>query len=167
MSYYVSFESESITDLDNLDQVVRLRILNKIQWLSVNFEQITPLSLTGQWSGFYKLRVGDYRVIYELDIEELLIIIIRIGHRREIYYTQEVHNLRFYIHIFPLSKSSNCDLEKYRSTFPDSELTSQCLCDHTQQPKNELTKALRSSKKQRLRDRTMENFCRILRDFLF
>jgi mRNA interferase RelE/StbE len=85
MSYSVSFESESITDLDNLNQVVRLRILNKIQWLSVNFEQITPLSLTGQWSGFYKLRVGDYRVIYELDIEEQLIIIIRIGHRREIY----------------------------------------------------------------------------------
>ncbi|QSV54890.1 MAG: type II toxin-antitoxin system RelE/ParE family toxin [Dolichospermum sp. UKL201] len=85
MSYSVSFESESITDLDNLDQVVRLRILNKIQWLSVNFEQITPLSLTGQWSGFYRLRVGDYRVIYELDIEEQLIIIIRIGHRREIY----------------------------------------------------------------------------------
>jgi mRNA interferase RelE/StbE len=85
MSYSVSFESESITDLDNLDQVVRLRILNKIQWLSVNFEQITPLSLTGQWSGFYKLRVGDYRVIYELDIEEQLIIIIRIAHRREIY----------------------------------------------------------------------------------
>ncbi len=85
MSYSVSFESESITDLDNLDQVVRLRILNKIQWLSVNFGQITPLSLTGQWSGFYKLRVGDYRVIYELDIEEQLIIIIRIGHRREIY----------------------------------------------------------------------------------
>jgi mRNA interferase RelE/StbE len=85
MSYSVSFESESITDLDNLDQVVRLRILNKIQWLSINFEQITPLSLTGQWSGFYKLRVGDYRVIYELDIEEQLIIIIRIGHRREIY----------------------------------------------------------------------------------
>ena len=85
MSYSVSFESESITDLDNLNQFVRLRILNKIQWLSVNFEQITPLSLTGQWSGFYKLRVGDYRVIYELDIEEQLIIIIRIGHRREIY----------------------------------------------------------------------------------
>ncbi|MBE9056732.1 type II toxin-antitoxin system RelE/ParE family toxin [Sphaerospermopsis sp. LEGE 08334] len=85
MSYSVSFESESITDLDNLDQVVRLRILNKIQWLSGNFEQITPLSLTGQWSGFYKLRVGDYRVIYELDLEKQLIIIVRIGHRREIY----------------------------------------------------------------------------------
>ncbi|QSJ19353.1 type II toxin-antitoxin system RelE/ParE family toxin [Nostoc sp. UHCC 0702] len=85
MSYSVSFEPESITDLDNLAQVVRLRILNKIEWLSVNFEQITPLALTGEWSGFYKLRVGDYRVIYEFDTENQLIIITRIGHRREIY----------------------------------------------------------------------------------
>jgi mRNA interferase RelE/StbE len=85
MSYSVSFEPESITDLDNLAQVVRLRIFNKIEWLSLNFEQITPLSLTGQWSGFYKLIVGDYRVIYELDAENQVIIIIRVGHRREIY----------------------------------------------------------------------------------
>ena len=56
----MTFEPESITDLDNLAQVVRLRILNKIEWLSINFEQIAPLPLTGEWSGFYKLKVGDY-----------------------------------------------------------------------------------------------------------
>lgn len=38
MSYYVSFEPESITDLDNLAQVVRLRIFNKIEWVSINLE---------------------------------------------------------------------------------------------------------------------------------
>jgi len=85
MSYSISFEPESITDLDNLAQVVQLRILNKIEWLSINFEQITPLPLTGEWSGFYKLRVGDYRVIYEFDIESQLIIITKVGHRSEIY----------------------------------------------------------------------------------
>jgi mRNA interferase RelE/StbE len=85
MSYSVNFESESIADLDNLTQAVRLRILNKIEWLSVNFEQIDPLPLTGQWLGFYKLRVGDYRVIYELDRESKLIIITRVGHRSEVY----------------------------------------------------------------------------------
>ncbi len=46
MSYSVSFELESINDLDNLAQVVRMRILNKISWLGINFEQITPLPLT-------------------------------------------------------------------------------------------------------------------------
>ncbi len=81
----MSFEPESITDLDNLTQAVRVRILKKISWLGINFEQITPLSLTGQWLGFYKLRVGDYRVIYEFEPENKTIIIIRIGHRSDVY----------------------------------------------------------------------------------
>ena len=85
MSYSLSFEPESITDLDNLTQAVRVRILNKIDWLRRNFEQISPLPLTANWSGFYKLRAGDYRVIYEFDRELQVIIIIRIGHRSEIY----------------------------------------------------------------------------------
>lgn len=85
MAYSVSFEPESIDDLDEISQVVRGRILKKIQWLSANFEKISPLPLTGQWSGFYKLRVGDYRVIYEFDVESQLIFIARVGHRREIY----------------------------------------------------------------------------------
>ncbi|MDZ8023444.1 MAG: type II toxin-antitoxin system RelE family toxin [Nostoc sp. SerVER01] len=85
MSYSVNFEPESITDLDNLAQTVRLRIINKIEWLSINIEQITPVPLKGEWSGFYKLRVGDYRVIYEFNMESQLIIITKIGHRSEIY----------------------------------------------------------------------------------
>jgi mRNA interferase RelE/StbE len=80
MSYSVTFEPESITDLDLITDFIRLRILNKIEWLAINFEQITPLPLTREWSGFYKLRVGDYRVIYEFDRESRIIIIVRVGH---------------------------------------------------------------------------------------
>ena len=85
MAYSVSFEPESIDDLDSISQVMRVRILKKIEWLSVNFEKVSARPLTGQWSGFYKLRVGDYRVIYEFDIENQLIFVARVGHRREIY----------------------------------------------------------------------------------
>jgi mRNA interferase RelE/StbE len=85
MAYSVSFEPESIDDLDEISQEMRVRILKKIQWLSVNFEKISAMPLTGQWSGFYKLRVGDYRVIYEFDVENQIIFIARVGHRREIY----------------------------------------------------------------------------------
>lgn len=85
MAYSVSFEPESIDDLDSISQVVRVRILKKIEWLRVNFEKVSSLPLTGQWSSFYKLRVGDYRVIYEFDIENQLIFVARVGHRREIY----------------------------------------------------------------------------------
>ncbi|MFM6063082.1 MAG: hypothetical protein ACKPAE_11790, partial [Microcystis panniformis] len=45
MSYSVTFEPESITDLDLITDFIRLRILNKIKWLAINFEQITPLPL--------------------------------------------------------------------------------------------------------------------------
>jgi len=42
-------------------------------------------ALTGELAGLYKLRVGDYRVIYEVLWEEETIVIHAIGHRREIY----------------------------------------------------------------------------------
>jgi mRNA interferase RelE/StbE len=49
MAYLVNFEPESIDDLDEISQVIRLRIFKKIEWLSVNFEKVSALPLTGQW----------------------------------------------------------------------------------------------------------------------
>jgi len=40
---------------------------------------------TREIKGFHRLRIGDYRVLYEIRDNHLLIIIIQIGHRREIY----------------------------------------------------------------------------------
>jgi mRNA interferase RelE/StbE len=64
---------------------MRSRIIKKIDWLAENFDAIDPLGLTGNLAGFYKLRVGDYRLIYEPIDTETQIIIVRIGHRSEIY----------------------------------------------------------------------------------
>ena len=72
MAYSVKYEPEAVNDLDQLTQTTRIRILKKIEWLKNNFDQISPLSLTGNLSGFYKLRIGDYRVIYEFDKERYL-----------------------------------------------------------------------------------------------
>ncbi len=85
MSFTVTYESEALADLEKLSQDVRQRIIQKIDWLSENFEQVTPQPLSSNLSGFFKLRVGDYRVIYEFSREEQTIIIDRVGHRREIY----------------------------------------------------------------------------------
>ncbi|MBA3922573.1 MAG: type II toxin-antitoxin system RelE/ParE family toxin [Nostocaceae cyanobacterium] len=85
MNYLVEYEPEALSDLKKLTQVVRERIITKISWLAENFDQITPQPLTADLSGFYKLRVGDYRVIYEFNQEERRIFIDRIGHRREVY----------------------------------------------------------------------------------
>lgn len=85
MSYSVEYEPEALADLDKLTQSVRVRITNKINWLAAHFDQITPQPLTADLAGFFKLRVGDYRVIYSFSGEDNMIVIYQIGHRREIY----------------------------------------------------------------------------------
>lgn len=85
MTLAVEFSIEAITDLEKLDQVIAQRILDKIKWLAENFNNITPQVLTGDMKGFFKSRVGDYRVIYTISQLENIITIHLIGQRREIY----------------------------------------------------------------------------------
>ncbi|PSB15796.1 type II toxin-antitoxin system RelE/ParE family toxin [Phormidesmis priestleyi ULC007] len=85
MSYLVEFEPEAISDLGALDQTIRERIISKIDWLAKNFDQLKPQSLTGDLSDFFKLRVGDYRVLYDFSREDKVIAVIRVKHRREVY----------------------------------------------------------------------------------
>jgi mRNA interferase RelE/StbE len=85
MSYSTNFTPESITALSKIDSSNKLRIARKIKWLKENFEQITPIPLTGNPIGYFKLRIGDYRVIYSVNYFSKILIIHRIGHRREIY----------------------------------------------------------------------------------
>jgi mRNA interferase RelE/StbE len=84
MSYSVRYEPEAWEDLINLPIQVQSRIIKKIDWLAENFDGIAPLGLTGNLADFDKLRVGDYRSIYELNNTEAQIIIVRIGHQNSI-----------------------------------------------------------------------------------
>lgn len=86
MSYNIEFRPEAFKDLEGLDRVIAQRILDKLKWFVENFDSIAPQALTGDLKGFYKLRVGDYRVIYSLKLSEALITIHLIGHRKEVYH---------------------------------------------------------------------------------
>ncbi len=68
-----------------LDRQFANRIARRIRWLSENFDSIKPQPLSGELSGLYKFRIGDYRVLYEILAEEQTIVIHAVGHRREIY----------------------------------------------------------------------------------
>jgi len=81
----VVFTSQAEENLAKLDKQIAQRILKKIRWLVENVGTITPEPLTGQFQGVYKLRVGDYRVLYTLEDEQNLIVIRLIKHRREVY----------------------------------------------------------------------------------
>lgn len=83
--YSIGFRHLAANDLKRLDRSVIERIVNKLLWLARLFDTIHHEELTGQWAGFYRIRVGDYRIIYRVEPRERLIIIEAIGHRREVY----------------------------------------------------------------------------------
>jgi mRNA interferase RelE/StbE len=84
--YQVELLPQAINDLQRLDKPAAQRVVNKLRWLAENFDAVRPESLVGPLTGLRKLRVGDYRVIYEPDRENRLITVHLIGHRREIYH---------------------------------------------------------------------------------
>ena len=83
--YRVLILESAQNDLAVLDKPVARRVQKRIQWLTENFERIKPEQLTGDLSRFFKLRVGDYRVLYKILHDEELFVVHRVNHRREIY----------------------------------------------------------------------------------
>jgi len=79
----VEWTENSLEDLEKLDKTIANRILNKITWFSEHFKTITPETLSGDFAGMFKLRVGDWRVVYTTEGD--IIVIQAIGHRKEIY----------------------------------------------------------------------------------
>jgi len=85
MTYSVEFTLQSEGDLARLDKTIAQHIADKINWLSQNIESIIPTPLKGQFKGKYKLRVGDWRVIYSFNHSPQIITIYAVRHRREVY----------------------------------------------------------------------------------
>jgi len=87
MTYKLFFLKEAVEEFKRLDKTVQRIIREKLELLAKNPEilknNIKPLK--GEYKGLYRLRVGNYRIIYKIDNENLIIILIRIGHRKDIY----------------------------------------------------------------------------------
>ena len=81
----VSFTAAAEADLSRLDTSIAERVLKKLHWLAQNFDSVTPERLSRKRPSVFKLRVGDYRVLYTLDGENQEIIVLFVRHRREVY----------------------------------------------------------------------------------
>jgi mRNA interferase RelE/StbE len=77
---------EAQADIKRLDPAFQTRILNKLGWMGQNAELLRHQALRGEeWGGCFKYRVGDYRIIYQVDWSAEKLVILKIGHRREVY----------------------------------------------------------------------------------
>ena len=85
-TYQIKLTADARADFKRLDNTVAERIWKKLDALVLNIETFQHTALKGQWSTSYKLRVGDYRVIYKLDHANAWLIVISVGHRSSVYH---------------------------------------------------------------------------------
>nr|WSZ96394.1 type II toxin-antitoxin system RelE/ParE family toxin [Streptomyces sp. NBC_00857] len=86
MKYAFRFTTAAQRQLRAIDQPTAMRILTALTALGDDpyREDADIKRLTGP-SGFYRLRVGNYRIAYQIQDGELLILAVKIGNRRDVY----------------------------------------------------------------------------------
>ena len=84
MSYTIELRPAAIRDLRGLPQGILRRITGKIDSLADNPRPPGVEKLTGSENS-YRVRVGDYRILYQILDNIVLVIVVRIRHRREAY----------------------------------------------------------------------------------
>ena len=84
--YKLNFKKSAFAELKRLPKQIQLRIDDALQLLVVNpWNSALNVKKLKGFDALYRLRVGDYRVLYEIARKELYVTIVRVGHRKDVY----------------------------------------------------------------------------------
>ena len=83
ISYEVEFKLSALKELKKLPKQIAIRIVKAIDKLSLDPLLGDVRRMVGSTS--WRLRIGDYRVIYDINDRKLIILIIRVRHRKDVY----------------------------------------------------------------------------------
>ena len=83
MNYSVRIKGSARRELARLPRDVRVRLIEAIDGLAQ--EPLAGVLLKGGLRGLRRLRVGRYRIVYEVQEDDLVILVVRVAHRREAY----------------------------------------------------------------------------------
>jgi len=82
MAYKLVYTRTAARDIDKLDAVIKKKLSKKLTEYSKNPHHYAK-KLISKEIGTYRWRIGDFRVVFDIDTHK--IVILRVGHRREIY----------------------------------------------------------------------------------
>ncbi len=82
MTYEIIFSDKALKQLKKLDRDVQVRIIAVLERIRIRPELYVN-KLVGDRA--YKLRVGDYRIVMDIDRNKLKILVLKVGHRKKIY----------------------------------------------------------------------------------
>lgn len=85
-TYKIEFVKSAQKEFDRLDTKLQIKTAEALSLLSQNpFSELLKVKKLRGADNLYRIRLGDYRVVYKLRNEQLIVLVIKIGHRREIY----------------------------------------------------------------------------------
>jgi len=82
-SYRVLIKRSAAKELEAVPLKDRRRLVARIERLAANPRPVGAQKLSGEEK--YRLRQGDYRILYEIVDDDLIITVVRVGHRRDVY----------------------------------------------------------------------------------
>ncbi len=84
--YKVEFVKSAQKEFDHLPRKVQDKIIEALSLLSQNpYSELLRFKKIKGAGSLYRIRISDYRVVYEIRNFQLIIIVIKIGHRKDIY----------------------------------------------------------------------------------
>ena len=83
--YEIEFLNTARRSLRRLSKSNQKRVVSAIEELADNPRPLGYTQLSGTSDRRYRIRIGDYRIVYKIEDNILLVLIVNIGHRREIY----------------------------------------------------------------------------------
>ena len=84
MKYRIEFSPTAESQFKKLPKEVQIRLKHRIDILAENPFSRGVKKLSAQ-ENFYRLRIGDYRIIFQVQGKALLILILKLGHRKNVY----------------------------------------------------------------------------------
>ena len=84
MRYSVEFRPAVLKSMKRLPKKDLRRIKTRIEELAINLPDPTTTKMKGN-NSFHKIRSGDYRIVYEIHDDRLVILVVKIGHRKDVY----------------------------------------------------------------------------------
>ena len=84
MNYHVKVKRSAAKALKKIPKADQKRIADKIDSLAEDVPNPDTTKMKGN-NPFHRIRVGEYRIIYEIQEDVLLILVVKIGHRKDIY----------------------------------------------------------------------------------
>lgn len=83
MIYSITIKVGAAKALAKLNAPQRMRLIEVIDKLTTN--PTAGSVLKGEFTGLRRIRIGDYRIVYEVQNEQLVILVVRVAHRRDVY----------------------------------------------------------------------------------